>query len=98
MLASDVQWFKGASSSGGAGPSTSGAPPMDSDFQYVCEDWVFGLSTKKLGFVSWEYKLVHLAHWAAGNERPHLPPHGYMTFSEASLKAGVFLPFYPFID
>ena len=38
VLASDVRWSEGAGSSGGAGPSTSGALPADSDFQYVCED------------------------------------------------------------
>ena len=31
VLTSNVWWSDGASSFGGAGPSTSGAPPMDSD-------------------------------------------------------------------
>ena len=70
---------------------------MDSDFQYICENWVSGLSTKKLGFISREYRLGHLARWTAGNERLHLPPRDYMTFSEAILKTGVFLPLHPFI-
>ena len=52
VLASDVWWFEGASSSSGVGPSTSRAPPTDSDSQYVCEDWVSRFSTKKLGFIS----------------------------------------------
>ena len=38
VLASDVWWSEGASSSGGVGPSTSGALPVDAGFQYVCED------------------------------------------------------------
>ena len=70
---------------------------MDSDSQYICEDWISGLSNKKLGFISREYRLGHLAHWAAGNERPHHPPRGYMTFSEMILKMEVFLPLHPFI-
>ena len=97
MLTSDVRWFEGASSSGGTGPSTSGAPPADSDSLYICEDWVYGISTKKLRFISHEYRLGHLARWTAGNERSYLPPCGYMTFSETILKTGVFLPLHPFI-
>ena len=97
VLASDVWWYEEASSSGGARPSTSRAPPTDSDSKYICKDWVSGLSTKKLGFISREYRLGHLARWAAGNERPQLPPRDYMTFSEAILKTGVFLPLHPFI-
>ena len=34
----------------------------------------------------------------AGNERSHHPTRGYMTFSEAILKTGVFLSLHPFID
>ena len=57
-----------------------------------------GRSTKRLGFISREYRLGHLARWAAGNERPHLPPRSYMTFSETILKiGGVFLPLHLFI-
>ena len=61
VLTLDVWWSEGASSFDGAGPSTSGAPPADFDFQYTYEDWLSGLSTKKLGFISCEYRLEHLA-------------------------------------
>ena len=97
MLASDVRWFEGASSSGGAGPLTSGAPSADSNSRYICEDWISRLSNNKLRFISREYRLVHSARWAAQNERLYLPPRGYMTFSEVILKTGVFLPLHPFI-
>ena len=61
------------------------------------EDWVSSLSNKKLGFTSREFRLGTSAYWAAGNEGPHLPPHGYMTFSETILKTGVFLSLHLFV-
>ena len=60
--------------SGGAGPSTSGAPPTDIGAQYTCEDWVSRLSTKKMGQILREYRLAYLPHWATRDERSHLPP------------------------
>ena len=38
MIALDIRWSKGASSFGGARPSTNGALPSDSDLRYICED------------------------------------------------------------
>ena len=97
VLASDVRWSKGAISSRGAGASTSGAPSTGPDSRYIYNDWVSDLSNKKLGFISCEFKLGNLARWVVENERPLLPPPGYMTFSEAILKTGVFLPVHPFV-
>ena len=88
MLTSDVRWSEGASSFGRGGPSTSRASPVDSDSRYICEDWISGLSNKKLGFITHEYMLEHLTHWATKNERPYIPSHDYMTFSEVILKTG----------
>ena len=73
----------GASSSGVAGPSTSGAPLANTGAQYGCEDWVSRFSTKKIGQISQEYRLGYLPRWVTGDERPHLPPLGYMAISEA---------------
>ena len=96
-LALDVRWSERASSSGGAKPSTIGALSTDPNSRYIYEDWVFGLLSKKLGFISREFRLGNLASWAAENEISHLPPHHYMAFNEAILKMGVYLPFHPFI-
>ena len=49
---SNVLWSRGASSSLRVEPSTSGALVADPNLQYICEDWFFGLSNKKLGFIS----------------------------------------------
>ena len=72
--------------SGGAGSLTSGTSPVGTDPQYTCEDWVSRLFAKKLGLISREYRLRHLPRWATLDERPHLPPLGYMAISEAILK------------
>ena len=70
---------------------------MDSDSRYICKDWISGLSNKKLGLISHEFMLGNSTRRAAKNERPHLPPQGYMTFSDAILKIRVFLPLHPFV-
>ena len=88
----------GASSSGGAGPSTRGTLPTDASSQYACKDLVSRLSAKKLGFILREYKLGYLPCWATRDERPHLPPPGYMAISEGILKTRVFSPLHSFID
>ena len=62
VLASNVRSSERASSSRGAEPSTSGAPLVDLDSRYICEDWVSGLSNKKLGFISHKFKLGNSAH------------------------------------
>ena len=54
VLTSDIWWSKGASSSEGTEPSTSGAPFVDPNWRYIHEDWVSRLSNKKLGFISHE--------------------------------------------
>ena len=41
-------WLE-ASSSDGVGSSTNGAPSVDANCQYACEDWVSRLSAKKIG-------------------------------------------------
>ena len=38
-----------------------------------------------------------MARWAARNERPHIPPRGYMTSSEAILKMRVYLLLHFFV-
>ena len=86
MLAPDVRWSEGASSSEGTTLLTSGAPPTDPNSRYIWEDWVFGLSNKMLGFISSEFRLGNSAHWAVENERLLIPYRDYMTFSEAILK------------
>ena len=91
VLASNIRWSEGVSSSGGAKASTSRAPPTGLDWRYICEDWVSSLSNKKLGFISCEFRLGNLAHWAIENERPHISPRGYMAFSETILETKVFL-------
>ena len=90
---SDVRCSEGTSSFEGAEPSTSGAPFLDPNLWYICEDWVSGLSNKKLGFISHQFRLGNSARWATRNERLCLPFHGFMTFSEAILKTGVYLYF-----
>ena len=57
LFSSHVMWSAGASSSGGARPSTSGVLPVDVGSRYICEDWVSRLSTKQLGYISFEYRL-----------------------------------------
>ena len=64
----------------------------------TCKDYVSRLSAKKMGNISQEYRLRYLPHWATGDERPHLPPPGYMAISEVILNTKVFLPFHPFIE
>ena len=61
MLAPDVRWSEGASSSEGTAFLTSGAPPTDPNSRYIWEDWVFGLSNKMLGFISSEFRLGNSA-------------------------------------
>ena len=56
------------------------------------------ISIEKMDSVAREYKLGGLARWPKPDERPHLPPVGFMAISEAILKVGVFLPLHPFID
>ena len=97
MLASDVWWSKGASSFGGVELSTSGSPSVDPNSWYIYKGWVFGLSNKKQGFISHEFRLGNSACSAVRNERPHSLPRGYMTFSKAILKTWVFLSLHPFI-
>ena len=97
MLASNVRWSEGVSSSEGAEPSTSGAPSADPNSRYIYEDWVSDLSNKKLDFISRNFRVGNSASWAAGNKGPHFPPHGYVTFSEVILKTGVYLSLHPFI-
>ena len=55
------------------------------------------ISNGKMGAITREYKVGNLAGWPNPNKRQHLPPVGFMAFSEAILKAGVFLPLHPFI-
>ena len=40
----------------------------------------------------------HLPRWATRDERPHLPPPGYMAIGEAIFKTGVFHPLHSFIN
>ena len=51
-----------------------------------------------MGQISHKYRLRYLPSWVAEDERPHLPPLGYMAISETILKIKVFLPFHPFIE
>ena len=62
VCTSDVWWSGGASSFGGAKPSTSRAPAASPNSRYICENWVFGLSNKKLGFISHEFRLGNSAY------------------------------------
>ena len=57
VLTADVRWWEAPSSSGGTEPSTSGAPFVDPNTRYIYWDWVFGLSNKKLGFISCKFRL-----------------------------------------
>ena len=45
-----------------------------------------------------EYRVGGLARWPKSDERPHLPPRGFMATSKVILKVRVFLPLHPFID
>ena len=57
VLASNDWWSEGASSLGGTEPSTNGASPADPNSRDIYKDWVYGLSNKKLGFISREFRL-----------------------------------------
>ena len=48
MLTLDASWSEGESSSRGVRPSTSGAPPINSNSQYIYKDWISSFSNKKL--------------------------------------------------
>ena len=61
VLALDVQWSERASSSGGAKTSTIGALSTNPNSRYICKDWVSSLLSKKLGFISREFRLGNSA-------------------------------------
>ena len=56
------------------------------------------ISVGKLKSIAREYRLGDIACWPSLNDRPHLPPTGYMAFSEVILKAGDSFPLHPFVD
>ena len=72
------------------GPCTSGT-------HFVCSNWVLCISVKRLKNLAHQFYLPATILKPGHNDRPHIPPHCVVAFSEAIIQGGASFPLYPFI-
>ena len=80
------------------GASASGAQALVGVSHNIYRDWVSQISMKKLKLIACQYRLREEIHQPSPTDRPHLPPPGFMAFSEAIMRGGGSLPLHPFIE